>query len=104
MQWFFFLVIHFWHFFCIFLLYPSKIQERLLYSFSYTRPFSKGLVIHFCYTWIFIEIFVIPRFVIHLLMHNQNKAIMNKVEQKYFLEAKGAIEHLRLERLNNKGD
>ena len=104
MQWFFFLVIHFWHFFCIFLLYPSKIQERLLYSFSYTRPFSKGLVIHFCYTWIFIEIFVIPRFVIHLLMHNQNKAIMNKVEQKYFLEAKGAIEHLRLERLNSTGD
>ena len=37
-------------------------------------------------------------------MHNQKKALMNKVEQKYFLEAKGAIKHLRLERLNNKGD
>ena len=97
-----FLVIHFWIFFFIFLLYPSKIQERLLYSFRYTRPFSRGLVIHFCYTWIFIEIFVIPRFVTHLLMHNQNKAIMKKVKQKYFLEAKG--KHLRLERLNNKGD
>ena len=100
-QWFFLLVIHFWHCFCIFLLYPSKIQERLLYSFSYTRPFSEGLVIHFCYTWIFIEIFVIPRFVIQLFMHNQKKAIMNKVEQKCLLFA---IKHLLLERLNSTGD
>ena len=80
-----FLVIHFWIFFFIFLLYPSKIQERLLYSFRYTRPFSRGLVIHFCYTWIFIKIFVILRFVMQLFMHNQKKAIVYKVEQKCFL-------------------
>ena len=84
----FFLVIQFWVFFSIFLLYPSKIQERLLYSFSYTRPFSKGLVIHFCYTWIFIEIFVILRFVIQLSKHNQKKAIWTKSNKNVFYKQK----------------
>ena len=63
-QWFFFLLYLFDYFFLIFC-YTCQNFKNVCYTvFSYTRRFLNGMVIHFCYTWLFIKIFVIPMFVI----------------------------------------
>ena len=78
----FFFVIPFRPFFCNFLLYLTKFRKLCYTAFSYTRRFSKDIVIPFCYTWFFIEIFVIPTLVIPHFRYNQMKAKIGKIEDK----------------------
>ena len=78
----FFLLYLFDHFFPIFG-YTCQNFENVCYTvFSYTKQFSKGMVTHFCYTWLFIKIFVIPTFVIPHLKYNQIKAKIDKIKIK----------------------
>ena len=77
-----FLLYLFDYFFPIFC-YTCQNFKNVCYTvFSYTRRFSNGMVIHFCYTWLFIKIFVIPVFVIPNFRYNKMKAKIDKIEDK----------------------
>ena len=79
---FFFLLYLFDYFFPIFC-YTCQNFKNVCYTvFSYTRRFLNGMVIHFCYTWLFIKIFVIPMFVIPNFRYNKLKAKIDKIEDK----------------------
>ena len=70
---------YFFPFFC----YTCQNFKNVCYTvFSYTRRFSNGMVIYFCYTWLFIKIFVIPVFVIPNFRYNKMKAKIDKIEDK----------------------